>query len=201
MRDDLTRALKKLAKKETRPASSDGAIVEATKQMPESVRATVMRVMGGRTAQARDEPSAPVSWYETEKLLLGDVLDFGCGLDLHKYARYDPVHATDFSPLMTRYQTVMCNYVLNVLPLVSQRAEVCLAIRALLAPVIDTEPSRRFYPHALFAVWGPGEEQCNGVGYQSGWERKDWRRFLENFFVVKELKGAPFRGWQCTVQP
>ena len=199
VRDDLTRALKKLAKKETRPASSEGAIVESKKQMPESVRATVARVMGGRTAQARDEPSAPVSWYETEKLLREPVLDFGCGLDLHKYARYDPVHATDLAPLMTRYETVMCNYVLNVLPLVHQRAEVCLAIRALL-PYCDYKGDAP-YPAALFAVWGPGEEQFTGVGYQSGWERKQWHRFLENFFVVEELKGAPFRGWKCTVQP
>jgi hypothetical protein len=54
----------------------------------------------------------------------GTVLDYGCGkgddvewlTQLQFYVRgYDPIHQPNGTPLIDRYDTVLCTYVLNVL--------------------------------------------------------------------------------------
>lgn len=83
-----------------------------------------------KTAIKRSKPSAPLSYLLSEGLLSGDLLDYGCGrgddlrfLQRNNYAAdgYDP----HWGPLKLRskvYDTILCTYVLNVLPEKEMRA-------------------------------------------------------------------------------
>lgn len=72
-----------------------------------------------KTAIARTSLSAPARWLDEAGLLVGRVLDFGCGhgtdseiLDIN-VRRYDPFFFPT-KPSWLAWDTVMCNYVLNV---------------------------------------------------------------------------------------
>lgn len=71
-----------------------------------------------KTAIVRDRLSRPAKYLKENKLLKGRVLDFGCGHGqdsvLLKCDRYDPHYFPEFPTY--KYNTIMCNYVLNVLP-------------------------------------------------------------------------------------
>jgi len=147
---------------------------------------------GASTAKARPAPSAPMRFYQEAGLLVGDVLDFGCGHDPHDFARYDPAHAPDPTPLQRTWDTVTCNYVLNVLPLEGLRANVMLALRALVAA--DGQ--------ALVSVWSRGDDGetiVTSKGYQCGWTRAEWGAFLGKFWTVEELD-APGGVWSWRLQ-
>ena len=68
------------------------------------------------TAMARKTPSAPMKWLATNDKIVGRALDFGCGrgYDANEYnmESYDP----HYEPIMPggRFETITCNYVLNV---------------------------------------------------------------------------------------
>ena len=96
-----------------------------------------------RTAIARDGPSAPCRWLWDEGMVVGPVLDFGSGRGADtrwlrskrlRVDAYDP-NWTDDDPELGRrdYQTVICIYVVNVLPR-SHQARIMEQIRASLAP-------------------------------------------------------------------
>jgi hypothetical protein len=72
-----------------------------------------------KTAIARTKLSAPARFLEDEGLLVGSCLDFGCGhgvdAEILGIAKWDP----HFHPQITerharQFDTIMCNYVLNV---------------------------------------------------------------------------------------
>lgn len=88
------------------------------------------------TAISRTALSAPMRKLRDKGLLLGRVLDYGCGrgqdADLLGIDKYDP----HFFPTMPEglYDVVTCNYVLNVIEDPGARADVVSKITSLLAP-------------------------------------------------------------------
>ena len=71
-----------------------------------------------RTAIKRTNLSAPTRFLEEEGLIVGRVLDYGCGYgeDAKElgFEVYDPFFG--FSMPTGKFDTVICNYVLNVVP-------------------------------------------------------------------------------------
>jgi hypothetical protein len=71
------------------------------------------------TAISRKTLPRPTRWLMKHGLLLGNVLDFGCGKCLHinppKWDNYDPYYRP-WPWHKSNYNTIICNYVLCVLP-------------------------------------------------------------------------------------
>ena len=68
------------------------------------------------TAITRKAPSAPIRWLNSHNLLVGKLLDFGCGkgtdAEFFEMDCYDP-HYFPERPT-GKYDTITCTYVLNV---------------------------------------------------------------------------------------
>ena len=68
------------------------------------------------TAIVRKKPSLPMRYLHDHGLLYGDVLDYGCGrgfdCDYFNIRGYDPYFRADYP--YTKFDTITCNYVLNV---------------------------------------------------------------------------------------
>jgi SAM-dependent methyltransferase len=95
------------------------------------------------TAIARTKPSAPAQWLHENGKLLGNVLDYGCGrgkdADTYGCDKYDPHYFPELMVLgeeilYDSYQTVMCNFVLNVIEDEIMRWHTLNSIRNLLKP-------------------------------------------------------------------
>ena len=92
-----------------------------------------------KTATTRIEPSAPMRQLATDGLIVGRALDYGCGkgfdADYYDMESYDP----HFGPGMEEgyapefFDTITCNYVLNVLESARDRVNVLQRIQALLS--------------------------------------------------------------------
>ena len=88
------------------------------------------------TAISRKKLSAPMEFLSKEGLLTGEMLDYGSGkgfdadfLGMDKYdSHFQPVFPTK------RYDTITCNYVLNVIEEREDRFKVLDSIRNLLKP-------------------------------------------------------------------
>jgi len=69
------------------------------------------------TAITRTKLSKPIKILRKKKLIVGDVLDYGCGkgfdADYYEFDKYDP-HYSPQKP-KGKYDTVLCHFVLNVL--------------------------------------------------------------------------------------
>jgi 2-polyprenyl-3-methyl-5-hydroxy-6-metoxy-1,4-benzoquinol methylase len=80
--------------------------------------------------------SVPMRWLHTAGLLKGRVLDYGCGkgidADVLGLTKYDPYHFPQIP--RGKFDTITCQYVLNVIPTPIERMEVLDRIRQLLAP-------------------------------------------------------------------
>jgi|TARA_Y100000310_G_C20704273_1_gene833450 hypothetical protein len=87
---------------------------------------------GGATSMSRG--SAPLKVWRAKKLLKGKVLDFGCGQDVHEFTRYDAFTCPDVSVLRKSYDTVMCNYVVNVQPSDHLITEIVCLLSKLIKP-------------------------------------------------------------------
>jgi len=92
------------------------------------------------TAKKRDKVSFPTNWLFRNEKILGDVLDFGSGFGKDaeflkskeiNCLEYDPFYAPDYPK--KKFDTIICNYVLNVL-LPEEQAEVLMSISELLKP-------------------------------------------------------------------
>jgi diadenosine tetraphosphate (Ap4A) HIT family hydrolase len=92
------------------------------------------------TAIKRKTISFPTRWLEEHGLLVGDILDFGCGygIDTDRLKErgmsiigYDNFYRNQYPK--QRFDTIICNYVLNVLE-PEEQAEVLIAISELLKP-------------------------------------------------------------------
>ncbi len=149
-------------------------------------RQAVERLAGFGTSIARTEVSAPVRFYQEAGLLEGEVLDYGAGRDPHEYARYDPAYFPDLELLARRWDVVMCNFVLNVIPLDHNRVELLTTLQAL--------STRR----VLVSVWTKAEEEsASRAGYQAGLTADDWHAFVVKFAPRAErLASANFIGWR-----
>lgn len=88
--------------------------VEDDRQETQPKELTDEKLYGGATSMMRG--SVPIKFWRENKYLSGEILDFGCGQETHEWAKYDAFTETDISPLLKTYDTVMCNYVLNVQP-------------------------------------------------------------------------------------
>jgi len=92
------------------------------------------------TAIKRNAISFPTRWLKEHNLLLGDILDFGCGYgfdtdDLTKsgynIVGYDNYYRPEYP--QKKFDTIICNYVLNVLE-PNEQAEVLMDVSELLKP-------------------------------------------------------------------
>lgn len=92
---------------------------------------------GASTAMSRKKPSAPVRFLMRHGYIRGRVLDYGCGkgtdADAMNADGYDPEYQPDRQGLRPEYDTITCNYVLNVLP-PEEREKVMEDIKRMLAP-------------------------------------------------------------------
>jgi 2-polyprenyl-3-methyl-5-hydroxy-6-metoxy-1,4-benzoquinol methylase len=97
------------------------------------------------TAISRNKLSQPAKFLKNNGLLVGRILDYGCGRgsDVRLLTKegfnvegYDKHYHPYFkeSSYNAKYDTIMCNYVLNVIPDESERDEVLRSINELLAP-------------------------------------------------------------------
>ena len=73
-----------------------------------------------RTAISRSSMSVPARWLDDEGLIVGDILDFGCGrgYDANELGAvgYDPNSDDHQETPNDKFDTVVCIYVLNVIP-------------------------------------------------------------------------------------
>ncbi|MEI6140692.1 MAG: bifunctional class I SAM-dependent methyltransferase/HIT family protein [Mariniphaga sp.] len=90
------------------------------------------------TAKDRDRMSFPTNWLRQNNLLKGSILDFGCGLGKdvselkikgYECDGYDIFHFPNYP--LKKYDTVICQYVLNVLQ-ESEQLQVIMEISQLL---------------------------------------------------------------------
>lgn len=96
-----------------------------------------------KTAMSRTTLPAPTKWLQVNGLLQGNFLDFGCG-KCHKLNKgelsevcdsvdsYDPFYRPD-GINHREYETIVCNYVLNVIPDKKERKNVLWDIVNLLS--------------------------------------------------------------------
>ena len=92
------------------------------------------------TAKERTSISFPTRWLKQNNLLKGEILDFGCGFgfdtdELQKegfdIVGYDNYYRPEYPT--KRFDTIICNYVLNVLE-PKEQAEVLMEVSELLKP-------------------------------------------------------------------
>lgn len=92
------------------------------------------------TAKERTSISFPTRWLKQNKLLKGEILDFGCGFGFDKdelqkegysIVGYDNYYRPEYPT--KRFDTIICNYVLNVLES-KEQAQVLMEVSELLKP-------------------------------------------------------------------
>jgi len=87
-----------------------------------------------KTAITRNKLSRPMQYLKDNELIVGESLDYGCGKGYDAVTlgmeRYDPFYQN--GGMVGFYDTITCNYVLNVLTM-EERYQVLTRIKALLA--------------------------------------------------------------------
>lgn len=102
------------------------------------------------TAIARKNPSAPMKWLCANDCLVGDILDYGCGkgkdvewlnakcdeegLEGNRVVGYDLHFAPNTISTNMVFDTITCNFVLNVIDSFLEREAVVQRIKNLLRP-------------------------------------------------------------------
>lgn len=175
------------------PSSGSGSGDLPPEKLPEDTSITEDRMeelailAGYKTAIARSKPSKPIQFYEKNQLLEGEVLDYGSGHEVHDYAKFDPVHEPNYELLRKKWDTIMCNYVLNVIPLPHNRFELVLAVLQLL----------KGYGTAYFAIYDKKQEKDteSSKGFQCGWSIEDWDSFFKRF-DGERMDKAKFPCWK-----
>lgn len=90
-----------------------------------------------RTAKVRKKLSGPMEYLNKHGLISSVALDYGCGrgddAEILALSKYDPFWYPSHERLVKGlYDTVTCNYVLNVLPADKDREKVVEMVRSLL---------------------------------------------------------------------
>jgi len=156
-------------------------------QLDDPLQEDTLPGYGGATAIARG--SAPLKLWRSKKLLKGDVLDFGSGQDQHEYFKYDAFTNPDVSALTRDYDTVMCNYVLNVQPSDHLITEIVCLVSKLVRPK----------GRALFAV--VNTKELNGTDAAGGRDLRSAEQLFDlirPFFADVELiERTKFFGFVC----
>ena len=92
------------------------------------------------TAKERTSISFPTNWLKKNGLLKGEILDFGCGFGFdtdqlqkegYSIVGFDNYYRPEYPT--KRFDTIICNYVLNVLE-PEEQAEVLMSVSELLKP-------------------------------------------------------------------
>jgi diadenosine tetraphosphate (Ap4A) HIT family hydrolase len=92
------------------------------------------------TAIERTSISFPTRFLKEKKLLIGEILDFGCGFGFdtdeleksgYNIVGYDNYYRPEYP--QKKFDTILCNYVLNVLE-PNEQAEVLMSVSELLKP-------------------------------------------------------------------
>ena len=92
------------------------------------------------TAKERTSISFPTRWLKRNNLLQGEILDFGCGFGFdtdqlqkegYNIVGYDNYYRPKYPA--KNFDTIICNYVLNVLE-PEEQAEVLMSVSELLKP-------------------------------------------------------------------
>lgn len=140
---------------------------------------------GYESAQNRSSISKPVLFFEKKGLLTGEVLDYGAGNDPHEYRKFDPSTQPDYSALAETYDTVMCNNVLDVIPLPHNRYECVVSVLAVTAS----------FGKALFSI------NTNQEGPLS-WDEEQWEAFFTRFGAERIAKTPKaFMAWEIIKKP
>ena len=86
------------------------------------------------TAITRKKLSAPASWLRNKGQIRGRILDYGCGRGFDAKElnadKYDPFFS--HCPPHGQYDTILCTYVLNVIPNSQERSRILNKIKGLL---------------------------------------------------------------------
>lgn len=86
------------------------------------------------TAIARKAPSRPTRYLSACGMLRGRVLDYGCGrgkdADVFGLEKFDPYYFPDMP--VGAFDTIVCNYVLNVVPSPDGRSCILATIQSML---------------------------------------------------------------------
>ncbi|MEX0719086.1 MAG: methyltransferase domain-containing protein [Balneolaceae bacterium] len=123
------------------------------------------------TAKERDKVSYPTRRLYNMGVISGDVLDYGSGFgkDVEflksrniSCSGYDPHYAPDYPA--KRFDTIICNYVLNVL-LPEEQAEVLMSVSELLKPegkaYFSVRRDLKYYGYRTHRVHKLKTYQCN----------------------------------------
>lgn len=142
---------------------------------------------GGATSMTRG--SAPMRLWRSRKHLRGRVLDFGAGLDKHRFQKYDPFHHPDPAPLLETWDVVVCNYVLNVQPAEHLVTQIAVLLRRLVEP--DTGL-------VLVAVRADAAGGWSRRGFQAKRSLEEWLALLDPIFgSVKATRESSFYAFEC----
>lgn len=162
------------------------------------------------TAIERTSMSFPTRLLKERKLLIGDILDFGCGFgfdtdDLQKsgynIVGYDNYYRPELPK--KRFDTIICNYVLNVLE-PNEQAEVLMSVSELLKPTgkayfavrrdLKSEGFRTHYVHKQ-----PTYQSNVILPYKSLFQNESCEIYEYQHFnqIKKEIYECPF----CNLNP
>ena len=136
---------------------------------------------GYKTAIERPDGSGPTKFLRENNHLVGDILDYGCGKEQHPdIMGFDPYYHAHYNLLESQYDTILCNYVLNVIPVKHNRFELVRTVHSLLKPG----------GKAYFAVYGKDSVNIHtDKGYQSGMNKNEWFDFLSSIYPTTEIPG------------
>lgn len=147
-------------------------------------------VFGGATAMHR--ASAPIRFWRENGYLEGNVLDFGAGNEDHEFAKYDAFTHPETEPLLSQWDTIMCNFVLQVQPAEHLIDQICALLRSLLVQ----------NGKCLIAVRNDVAETTKTIrGTQIAKSRDEWAEVLGRFFWVEPVEVKAFHGFVCTPVP
>ena len=143
-------------------------------------------MFGGSTAMVRKAPSAPMRYWADQDLLQGSVLDFGSGNDDNGFTRYDIATHPDPAVLLVKYDTVICNYVLNVQPSDHLVTQLLVLMHHLIKP----------RGRVLVSVLTDGKAGAFSVGGTIPRTQKQWAAHISTIFKFKQVNNG-FTGFIC----
>jgi hypothetical protein len=142
-------------------------------------------ILAGRTAirRASGAYAKPIGLLLEKRLVKGTVLHHGCGKDLAgsealrqaatSVTDYDPIYAPNERALEHRYDTIVSNYVLNVLPPRERKVAIC-------------EIAHCTYGTAFISVRGPGDTWIVGKPEEDGFRAQ--RGTFQRSFTFEQME-------------